>query len=190
MSKWQKPITDRTATDILNRTSKAFFNIADWLRIHGNTEQVRLLLRLVTGIEAVKPDAVTISTSTFVSADAINDLVKTIDDLRQSVKLPPIDGIKPLRYDYIAGAGGTSPTYLDVNDWERDLELVRDCLIKIADYIVYCGVAAAGQPRHWQARYRRWAWVQPAAEPVRRPRTGLAICGTGMTRQNTWRKYG
>jgi hypothetical protein len=33
------------------------------------------------------------------------------------------------------------------------------------------------------------AYVPPAAEPVRRARTGIAICGADLTRNNGWREY-
>lgn len=189
MSKWEKPITDRTAADILNRTSKAFFNIADWLRIRGNTEQVKLLLELVTGIEVAMPDAVTISTSTIMSVDAVNDLVKTIDALVQGAKLSRVGEIRPLQYNYVAGAGGTSPTYLDVNDWELDLLLVRNCLGQIARYQVFTGVAVCGQPKFWQVRFRIFPFVKPLTSWTRATRSGFSVLGATLTRQNKFRRY-
>lgn len=190
MSKWQPAVTDRTQADILARTAKAFFNVSDWVRIYGNTEQVNAFVRLMTGLDvALTPLTAPVATS-FPDVGEINSLIENIDLLRAAVPLPSGLGLVALKHDYVAGTGAEAPDYEDVNDWERDLELVRDCLAKVADYTVYCGVAAAGQPRHWQARYRRWAWVQPAASPVRRARAGPATCGAGITRQNTWRKYG
>jgi hypothetical protein len=40
---WLDPIIDRTQTDIINRTSKAFLNVADWTRIDGNTKEMKTL---------------------------------------------------------------------------------------------------------------------------------------------------
>lgn len=190
MSKWQQAIYDRTAADILARTAKAFFNVADWVRIYGNTEQVNAFVRLMTGLDvALTPLTAPVATS-FPDVSEINSLIENIDRLRAAVPLPSGLGLVALKHDYVAGPGAEAPDYEDVNDWERDLLLVRDLLVKAADRLVWCGVGAAGQPRTWQNRFRIWPHYVPAADtPVRRPRTGLAVSGSGYGRQNSFRRY-
>ena len=41
---WVTPIVDRALSDITGRTSKGFFNVADWERIDGNTAVIKAML--------------------------------------------------------------------------------------------------------------------------------------------------
>lgn len=189
MSRWIDPITDRTEADILNRTAKAFINIADWLRIYGNSLQAQAAVRVLMALEVELSELPTPAITDFPDVDEINSLIENIDLLREAACLPSATGIVALKHDYLAGPGAVAPYYKDVNDWEKDLEIIRDALVRAVDYLVYCGVAAVGQPRFWQNRFRRWEFVPEAASPVRSPRCGLAISGSGMTRQNLFRRY-
>ena len=189
MTKWTPAVYDRTAQDLVDRTAKAFLNIADWMRLSGNTEYVAAFIRVMTGLNVPLDPVITPTVTHFPSADELNALIGNIDALREAAYLPAGTGIVPLKHDYTAGAGGQSPNYEAVNAWERDLQLVRDCLAAASDYLVYAGVAAVGQPRSWQNQFRRWEWVPDAASPVRRPRTGIAVAGAGYTRQNEFRRY-
>jgi len=187
---WTDPmIYDRTAADISNRTAKAFFNVSDWLRVYGNSELAHALTELYTGLSVsfttLTPPAIT----TFPSVTAINSLIQNIDNCRAAAYLPAATGIVALDYDFTEGPGGTAPDYTDVNAWEQDLQLIRDALTAAVDYQVYCGVAATGQTRFYQNRWRRFPWVGPAVSPVRRPRCGVAASGQNMTRQNRFRRY-
>lgn len=189
MSRWSTPITDRSDADILARTAKAFINVVDWLRIYNNSQQAHEIVSVLLGLDVAFSALTEPVITDFPDVDDINTLIENIDLLREAASLPSATGIETLKYDYLAGAGAVAPYYEDVNDWERDLLLIRDMLVTAADYQVYCGVAAVGQPRHWQNRYRRWTFVPEAASPVRRPRCGLVVSGTGMTRQNLFRRY-
>ncbi len=152
-SSWVTPITDRSAADILDRTSKAFFNIADWVRINGNTEVVRALVETALSL-SITPHTLTEPTTTvFPSAEDINHLIDNIDMLREAACLPD-SLIVPLKHDWLEGILSDAPDYLDVNDWENDLLVIWSLLPAAADYFVYCGVAACGQPRFWQNQFR------------------------------------
>ena len=187
---WLEPITDRTADDIVNRTAKAFLNVADWLRIRGNTLQAQAVVNILMGLNVQVSDLASPAITTWPSASEINDLIGDIDTLREAAHLPASTGLVELKHDYLAGAGAVAPDYTDVNDWEQDLLLVRDGLAQAASYLVYCGVSGCGQARYWQARFRAWpGYVPPAASPVRRPLAGIAVAGSGYLRQNKFRRY-
>lgn len=191
MSRWQTPIIDRTAADILARTAKAFLNVADWIRINGNTDQVRVLMSVMLLMDVTLTDLETPAITDFPTATDINTLIENIDLLRQNSQLPTISGLIALKYDWQSGAGAQAPDYNRVNEWELDLLLLRDMLVNAANYLVYSGVSNVGQQRFWQVRFRTWpSYAQPAVAPVRYARAGLADCGAGLLRNNSWRRYG
>lgn len=187
---WTEPITDRTADDITNRTAKAFLNVVDWIRINGNARLVNTLVTVLRGLNIEFTELSQPVITTFPSTDDINAFIENIDRLREAAYMPAASGLVALKHDYRAGMSGDSPDYQAVNDWEKDLELLRSLIVTSSDYMIYCGVAAPGQPRFWQVRWRiNPNWVQPAASPVRRARSGAAACGTGLMRQNQFRRY-
>jgi hypothetical protein len=189
MSRWVTPITDRSLADIQNRTVKAFLNVRDWVRIHGNTQQVQALIRILAGFEVPLTSLPTPAITHFPTADEINTLIADIDRLREAACLPPVLGVVALKHDYQPGLGAAAPDFEDVNAWEQDLLLIRNLFAQAAANLIYCGVAATGQPRFWQSRFRRPAYILADPSPSRSPRTGPAVCGSGLIRQNSWRKY-
>jgi hypothetical protein len=189
MLNWIAPITDRTRDDLQARTAKAFLNVSDWLRIYGNTILDQRAVQAIIGLNAVLTSLTQPAITEFPSVVDINTLIENIDLLREATCLPASLGLVALKHDYIAGSGAEAPNYEDVNDWERDILLIRDQLLILADYLVYCGVANCGQTRLWQNQFRRWIYVQDALSPVRLGRCGVAITGSGLTRQNYFRRY-
>jgi hypothetical protein len=189
LNKWIDSISDRTALDIANRTSKAFLNVADWIRIYGNTQQAQAVVNILLALNIPLTPLIAPTTVAVPAVSDINTLIANIDLLRVAACLPSATGIATLKHDYQAGSSAIAPDYNAVNDWERDLQLIRDCLVTAVDYMVYCGVASAGQPRFWQAHFHTWAWVPAASSPVRHLRCGLSSTGSGLLRQNYFRRY-
>ena len=184
------PITDRTQADIDARTSKAFFNVADWVRIYGNAKQVHDLF-VVLGFSVPFNTLSTPTQVTIPSVHTFNSFLENIETLRVAAGLPVIPGLTEIKVDWLEGSSAESPDYLDANDWERVLDILYNNIGFTLDYVIYCGVANAGQPRFYQHRWRQFGgWVLPSLSPVRRPRTGIAIMGTRLMRQNKWRQYG
>jgi hypothetical protein len=187
--KFTDPIYDRTSTDITNRTAKAFINIVDWVRINGNTE---ILHALIESLMSIGVDFTTLPTptiTTFPTVAQINSLITNIENIRINSGLPSALGIVELFDEWSAGMWGQTPGYEDVNDWERDLYIIFNNLAASVEYTIYCGVATVGQTRFYQHRWRQYSWVPDSASPVRRPRTNNAICGSGIMRQNGFRRY-
>lgn len=151
---WVSAITDRTATDLLNRTPKAFLNVSDWVRINGNTAEVQAMVSSLLGLTVSLTTLSEPTITHFPAASEINALVDNIERVRVGACLPIATGAISLKRDYRPGNGAVAPDYKAVNAWERDLDLLHTLLPYAAGYAVYCGVAAVGQPRFWQHQWR------------------------------------
>lgn len=183
---WNDPVYDRSQSDILARTSKAFLNVVDWIRINGNTQIIQVLVRVIAGVDVSLYELDEPVITDFPTADEINQFIENIENLRQEAAFPVESGVVALKYDYLSGSGAVVPDFNDVNDWERDLAFIRDYLAASANYMRYCGTFNCGQPLYWQNRFRYFKFVPDAYDPKRYPRMG-ATCGAGLTRQNRWR---
>jgi hypothetical protein len=149
---WTTPITDRTASDVITKTSKGFFNVVDWVRINGDTKYVAALSNLLfnAGISIVELTAPTIRT--IPSIDDFNQFVENIETVRVGSIIPANNGIIELN-SYLSGQNVVSPDYNDVNSWENNLLLIRQFIIASALFMVPCGVGACGADRYWQNRF-------------------------------------
>jgi hypothetical protein len=188
--KYTEPIIDRTADDIAEQTSKAFWNISDWTRVHDNAKVAKILLDFLLDI-SIDDNALPKPTRfTFPPASAINQLIENIEAVRIAAGLPEITGLAKLKTDWKDGTSAVAPNYLDVNQWERNCGIIYNSIRPFVEYGIGCGVSNAGQPRFYQNQWRRvQTWVQPAETPVRRFRTNNAICGAGLQRGNGYRRY-
>lgn len=122
------PIKDRTATDIANRTSKAFVNVADWIRIYYNAQYTSSLASIQLGsnivFNAVTPDPVT---TDFPSVIKFNTLLNNIELIRLAVIALSISGTSTeIKDDYVAGINEEAPDYIDVNLWESTIDAIWD----------------------------------------------------------------
>ncbi|MBV5322625.1 MAG: hypothetical protein JZU60_02170 [Ilumatobacteraceae bacterium] len=187
--KYVTPVFDRTLDDITNRTTKAFFNIADWTRISGNAEAVNILVNFLSKTSIVFNPVTNQLITSIPTAAELNTLLANIERIRVTCSLPAITGLVEIKDDWVAGRTADAPDYETVNDWERVLDILLSANIESADYRVYCGVSNAGQPRFYQHQFRQYAFVQPSSSPVRRSRTQNAIAGAGLTRNNGFRRY-
>jgi hypothetical protein len=182
------PVTDRTAADILNKTDKSFFNVADWIRINGNTIYVRALMYVLRGINIDFETLDTPSITTIPTVDEFNAFIQNIENIRLALGLPAVAGIVDLKTDYEAIENSEVPDYTDANAWEKNLLLIKNLTIAVSTFMVMCGVGASGQQRYWQNRFRNM-FVKSVKHPVQRPITGIAISGAGLMRQSGWRQY-
>jgi hypothetical protein len=152
---WVTPITDRIQDDIDNLTSKAYFNIADWVRIDGNTTEIAGILATYDypdpGLTVLIPPTVT----TIPVVSEINSFINNISLLQAVAFLPVSLGLVQLKSDYIGGANQVVPNFEDINDWENNQAIMKDALPKTVTYFVQCGVSNCGQSRLWQNRFRR-----------------------------------
>lgn len=185
---WIECICDRTLADVTNETSKGFFNVVDWLRIDNNVKYVKTLIEVLKFINVSYEDLPDPVSTTIPTAEDINDFVTNIEALRVASRLPSDFGLTELKTDYTSGESAETPDYLAVNGWEGTLSTLKDYLINSSAYEIFCGVAEVGEPRFWQNRFMT-PFAQNDAHPVIRPRVGVAVCGTGLVRQNGFRGY-
>jgi hypothetical protein len=183
---WIEPIYDRTAADITNRTSKAFFNILDWVRIYGNTQQIQAIVNVMLSLSIPITRLTQPAITTIPAVADINSLIDNIEQLRVAACLPVATGAVSLKSNYLAGNSADAPDYIAVNTWEEDIQLIRECLHSAASQVVYCGMANCGQTHLIQVHWRKWRYVFDANDPGRRIRTG-AIMATSLNRQNKFR---
>ena len=99
-------------------------------------------------------------TSSIVTDDEINTLVDNIRSIGSEWAAPSL--WNTLRNDW---GGGDSPKYSDVNAWESVTDALLNTVI---------------------AAFTDW---DTSTGTGRFPRTDNATCGTGMTRQNGFRRY-
>lgn len=187
--KYTESITDRAASDIVAKTSKAYFNVVDWMRIYGNAQFVDTLIAALTG---VSNGVAAISEPTIVSfpqAADFNSLLIDLMAIRDSLSFPEIADLDDLKADWRTGSIAQSPTYVTVNQWEKFIDALISAVVGFVDYRIYCGVSSSGQARFYQNRFRRFSWVAAAASPVRRARVGVAAANQGLTRNNGFRRY-
>lgn len=166
--KYIEAITDRTQTDITNKTAKAYFNIIDWRRIDNNSRVAKLLVDFILSINVTFNAVIEPTITTIPAVTDINELLENIESLRLSTIAYPITGVVEIKDDYAEGIGVTSPDFENANSWENNIHLI------------YCGIGTA-------SGYT--AWIPPSATPVRRARANVATCGAGATRQNYFRRY-
>lgn len=183
-------ITDRTELDVSGRTAKAFINVVDWVRIYNNAKIASLIVSFLIDQE-IQFDAVETPVITKIPYVAdLNKLLGNIERARAAAGLPAIPGLVEIKDDWLSGSAPATPTYLDANDWEKVIEVIFNSFAASLDFRVYCGVAATGQTRFYQNRWRVYPnWVQDSLTPVRRNRSGISISGAGLTRNNLGRRY-
>lgn|SRR5574341_403662 len=122
------PIKDRTITDITNRTSKAFINVADWVRIYYNARYTSGLASIKLGsnivFNVVAPDPVI---TDFPNETKFNTLLNNIELMRLAVIGLSIPGaLTEIKDDYVAGINEEAPDYVDVNLWESTIDAIWD----------------------------------------------------------------
>ena len=157
------PVTDRTAADIAARNSKAYMNVTDWQRIQNNADYLNDWMDTLVGVTFPFPNLGTAVNTWILRAEyELNPLLEVIEGMRlwAATYIPELvsdPDFVEIRDDWLSGPSGQSPTYIQVNDWEKVMDILNDAF---TDY-------AAGMER--------------AAV------CGVADCGSGLTRQFSWR---
>lgn len=189
MTTYIEPIFDRTQDDVDNKTSKGFFNVVDWQRINNNTQLVRILAEIFYNSTISQNSLTTPSLTTIPTVAELNSFLENINLIIRSSSLPTISGLVEVKDDWVSGRMAGAPDYIIVNSWEQILDLLLEKLIAFARYEIYCGVAASGQPRFWQHRFREYPFIPDSLAPVRLARTGISTANASLTRNNRFRRY-
>lgn len=156
-------ITDRTAADIAAKTSKAYFNVADWDRIEDNSIFVKDELITYAGVVLVFTGTTSApTTSSFPDVNTFNQLLENIEYLRQAAlsvipNLAGESGFSAVFHDWVEGVQEVAPDYQDVNQWEKVMDLIHS---RIGSYSslrfrsARCGIAMANSGLLWNNRFR------------------------------------
>lgn len=150
----EQPIFDRTQADVDNRTKKGFFNVSDWNRVVNNLITLRDYLKKnftkgptthqpwAPGISASLNNSYLVDKSRFPTAEMLNTVAKSIDDLRMGVTLIS-QGWQTIYQSYTAGKTGTGNMmdFNELNRWEQDLEIEERVLTGIVEMWTYSGDA-------------------------------------------------
>jgi hypothetical protein len=116
-------ITNRTATDITNRTSKAYFNVADWNRIYNNAQLVNALATIKLNQAILFTTLSEPTISTIPSITNFNALLANIERVRLAM-VGLIPSLIEIKNDWIAGVNQSVFNYTHVNQWESALDSV------------------------------------------------------------------
>lgn len=150
---WVTLIYDRTSDDVITHTSKGFFNVVDWVRINGNSLHLEALANLLFDVNISLTSLTTPTITTIPSVADLNSFIANIETLRTGAAIPLNGGLVDLSTPYLSGQNVIAPDYIAVNNWESNLQLIKDFVIASAIYMVKCGVSNAGQNRTWQNRF-------------------------------------
>ena len=123
---WIAPIFDRSGSDIVNKTSKAFRNVSDINRIEGNTEHLALILNLPLQTKQW-------SANQFPSGSEYRRMLENINAVKQKagfigIPVPEL----PLN------------TFLKMNDAEQILYEAYAAFVRQSQLTIYAGEAFAG----------------------------------------------
>lgn len=148
-------VFDRTIADILARNSKAYLNIADWSRIYDNASYLNGQYAALYGSSCGPIPFTAIAVPTYSTQGAAADLNTLLTNIRNLWTVPglTISGVVDIKIDWTGGISSLSPTYVDVNDWERDLDLLYE-YIRYARRRPRTGVATAGMSLTRQNGFR------------------------------------
>ena len=146
------PVTDRVLSDVLNRTAKGYFNIADWSRIYNNSAHINDMAELATGGTIAFTTLTTPSVTTIPTPASINSLIENIDNVRAAVDYSTVNALTALKHDWAADA----PTFdwKTVNDWERYISAIYNALVAAQTEVITNGSFTdgawpGGDPSDW-----------------------------------------
>lgn len=187
--KYVEPVYDRTQEDVDNKTSKAFFNIADWKRVNDNSQILALIVGYFINDTITLTPVANPTITNIPTVNLLNNILDNLELIRTSSGLP-LNIIPALEHDWQAGSGAHSPDFEDANQWEENIALIIRKIEGTVQYRAYCGVPSVGQTRFYQARWRVFAvGIPDSLSPVRRTRMNVGYCGTGSMRMNGFRRY-
>lgn len=153
------PIYDRVLSDVTNRTSKGFINVVDWVRINDNTIHIAGLVEDIVGYSIVLNS---ISTPTVTDKPnlvgltglSLNGLLNNIEKVRVAAE---VIGTIEIKDDWVPGINQQSPTYLNVNDWERNIHLIYTAYSLTPVRFARTGVAISGVGKTRNNKWRHYA---------------------------------
>jgi len=119
------PVTDRTIADVKNKTSKAYFNVADWQRIYNNTLLTKSLAEILLSSSISASTLTEPTITTIPTVVNFNALLTNIETLRLAVVAESIVGAQTVINDaWEAGLFRSAPDWQDANIWESTIDAI------------------------------------------------------------------
>lgn len=148
-------VTNRSLNDIIVRNTRAFFNVADWVRIDNNTRYAREMVLDIKGGIIPRIELNTPTRETKPTAANINALVQNIIYVQEAADVPSAD-YYTLFANYEDGADKPAPDYIAVNSWEKVIEIIvtKYWLLSVVRYLV-TGIGITGSDEIRQNWFRR-----------------------------------
>ena len=129
------PVYDRTQADITAQNSKAYLNVADWIRIYDNAEWVNDLFLSAIGIDINFDTQADPTTSTVPDkTDWLNLLTGNIEVMRLwayhylGSYIFPDSLFVEIKDDWLDGYENNAPNFSHANSWEYVLDVLYNIL--------------------------------------------------------------
>jgi len=116
------PVTDRAQSDIDTPTSKGYFNVSDWPRIHDNAKVVTALAEIETGTPIPFTTQAAPTVTTIPNVANFNTLLTSIEAMRLAVLADIPSLATSIKDDWGEGVGVPVFNFEDVNLWEQTLD--------------------------------------------------------------------
>lgn len=123
------PIFDRTIADITGKTSKGYFNVADWTRIYDNALETRNQIYSTFGDLLTFDTVTTPTTATIPNKTDLNKLCLNIERIRVWSNTNFGTSLSAVKYDWSEGLTVLAPDYTYVNQWEQTIDIVYQLVI-------------------------------------------------------------
>ena len=123
------PVTDRTQADVSSQTAKAYFEVADWNRVYGNS--IVLYNIVVSAGGSITFDTVGVpTTATVPTKTELNDMLSNINNIRTWVNanliVPSDTRNVALNEAWGEGQAALAANFLDVNRWEALIDFLKE----------------------------------------------------------------
>lgn len=148
-------IFDRTQTDIDNRTSKAYIDQGDWIRIYNNSLIVRNLIEPILGLSIIFETIPVPNTTDIPTILNLNKLTGNIE--RARIVAEAIGANKAIKYNWEAGASKDAPNYIDVNLWEKTMDVLNTAYSVSPVRFGRTGVSECGVGKTRNNQWRHYA---------------------------------
>jgi hypothetical protein len=139
---WQTPITDRAEIDVINKTSKGYYNYTDPNRVDNNTRYLEEYVEANIGYTITLSAYTTSTVSTLPTVAQINGLEANINAVRDGLGYDPADWIT-LNEDWEAEVNDEF-LYTNANNLEQNLLTLKENFEDIFDAFRYCGTFWSG----------------------------------------------
>jgi hypothetical protein len=116
------PVTDRAQSDIDTPTSKEYFNVSDWTRVHDNAKVTTALAEIETGAPIPFTTQAAPTVTTIPNVVNFNTLLTSIETMRLAVLADIPSLTTSIKDDWGEGVGVPVFNFEDVNLWEQTLD--------------------------------------------------------------------